>query len=209
MRYLIVITVLSLLLAPSLITPPAKACASERSEFVTWALKQGKDCDYTWKNIASKKMSVVGHITCAPTEGWSIIATTQGLSISATDRGWSQSGSNGSDAGNKGSGWQVNSYGYIHKGRLPFMPYSTRDRNKPRRGYSKLSSPAQSRLSLPHELRRPFNSTTQIRKTLTRRGIITRPRLKSTGHISKSHSRGRGFTRPRYRPDRPKRLGRH
>jgi hypothetical protein len=146
----------------------AGAVASESGEFIEWALEQGKACDSSWNTFVRSQP-----------DGVVVTGTTKlrGMTTRSSAR--------------TASGLYTNGKGFIHKASLPFLPFSTRGRNGPARGLTKLESPASARLNVPHTRKRPFNSRTELGSSLRRRTGATRLGVISSHRISRV-SRRRG-----------------
>ncbi len=148
-------------LVVSLCLSAAGAYASESGEFIEWALEQGKACDSSWNSfVRSQPDGVV--VAGAPVSG-------------RTAR----------PPARVSSRLNANGKGFIHKADLPFLPFSTKERNGPARGLTKLDSPASARLNVPHTRKRPFNSRTELGSFLRRRTGATRPGVTSSHRISR------------------------
>ncbi len=145
----------------SLSLATAGAVASESGEFIEWALEQGKACDSSWNSfVRSEPDGVV--VTGAPVPGGRTCSSARTTSGIYTD-----------------------GKGFIHKANLPFLPFSTHERNGPSRGLTKLESPASARLNVPHTRKRPFNSRTELGSFLRRRTGATRLSVTSSHRISR------------------------
>jgi hypothetical protein len=104
----------------------------------------------------------------------------------------------------------ITSRSFLHKvsTKAEFLPLSTRERSDAARGASRLESPAKARLSMPHSVRRPLNSSIQQKNFFRTFGAsVARPKLDSFGKINRTgHARSRGVSRPASRADRPRLL---
>ena len=149
------------LLVASICLSTAGAVASESGEFIEWALEQGRACDSSWNSfIRAQPDGVV--VSAAPLRG----VTARSSARTA-------------------SGLYTNGKGFIHKADHPFLPFSTKGRNGPARGLTKLESPASARLNVPHARKRPFNSRTELGSSLRRRTGATRLSVTSSHRISR------------------------
>jgi len=158
----------------------ASAVASESGEFVEWAMQQGRACDRSWNSFVKSQPDGVG-VACAKVRG-----------ITARP------------PGQTGTGIYTNGRGFIHKGSLPFLPFSTRERSGPARGLGKLDHPASARLNVPHTRKRPFNSRTELGSHRRRRTGATRLSVTSSHRISRVSRTRRGVSRPAFRTSRPR-----
>ncbi len=152
----------------------AVAAAAESGDFTEWARKQSDECDRNWNSFVQSHPR-------GPTESPVQFENSGRATRAGT-------------AKNPG-GWQFNHNGFIHKADMPFMPMSTTERSGPTRGVSRLDSPAQARLSVPHSRRRPVNSRTQIRSSMSRRSSAARLSVKSGHRLSSTSRRRRAASR--------------
>lgn len=187
MRYSAILTAFSFLLAASCIVMPDEAQASEHSDFVNWALDQGKTCDQSWIRITDGKAAAVSSSRKPHTRP----AARSGRSVS------------GRAVRSNGASRPLSTK-FTQRGTPPFLQMSTRVRSSPTRGVTKMTNPASISRGAPYNRKRPFSSSVQIRSSIRRRTDFSRPRLKSFGRIS-SGGRRRGVSRPssgRYRRGR-------
>jgi len=168
MRYSAVV---ALVLLPALF---AGAAAAESGDFTEWARKQSDECDRNWNSFVQAQPRDPSKTPVSLLKS-GITTTSSPASIQR--------------------GWQFGNRGFIHKADLPFMPMSTTERSGPIRGVSRLDSPAQARLSVPHSRRRPVNSNTQFKSSLRRRSEATRLTVKSGHRLSGASRRRRTASR--------------
>ena len=203
MRYVsFVIAVFVLLLA----AVPAFSASDTREQFHEWALKKGEGFDTDWNDKIVKKQRA------DLDKRWNKIAISKeskprsgrGSSSSYKRAGTSRTYGNRPQSG--GSQRPVSGSGFIHKSNHRFLPSSTRPRNGPSRGTSSLRNPAQTSRGFARDGRRGLRSNTRIRNIFGQNRGVSRPRVKSPGRRSQFNRRGRSFSRPRTRADRPRRF---
>ena len=182
-----------IIFALALSVPTNEAGATEPDEFVAWAIKQGQSCDREWSRIvgATSSRRDLASPSCRVRTGRGSSTPVRTIQTAVHRAEWTHTTTS-----------------FSHRGDLPFLPLSTRNRNGPSRGTGVLRNPAQAQLGISHEYRRPLNSWVQRKRSFGQRSDFTRPRLTSYGRISTQSGRRGAATRPAYRPDRPKRFRR-
>jgi hypothetical protein len=171
---------------------PVLAVASEAgSGFVAWALDKSEELDIRW----SRMTGIAATNAPADPDGTSVEAGRSSPS-GAVVRGEPLSHD------------ILSSHSLPHRAMTdsPLLPLSTRTRNGASRGVSRLQSPAQARLSVPHTMRRPLNSSIQQRNFFRSfGGSVSRPKLNSFGRINRAgFTHSRAATRPAARVARPR-----
>ena len=187
MRYTAILMAFSFLLAAACIAMPEKAQASEHSDFVNWALDQGKTFDQSWIRITGGKAAAVSSSRTPHARP----AVRRGRSVS------------GRALRRNGASKPLSTH-FTQRGAPPVLQMSTRVRNSPTRGATKMTSPASVARGAPFNRKRPYSSSKGIRTSIGARKDFSRPRLKSFGRVS-SGGRRRGVSRPysgRYRRGR-------
>jgi hypothetical protein len=178
MRYSIAV---AMVLSVALCAFYGGAAASESGDFLEWAMEQGKACDGSWNAFVQ-----------AQPDG------------SGTSRSYSYPARTSHYAA-KQIGQGLNEKGSVKLAEMPFLPRSTRDRNGPSRGLTKLQSPASARLRVPYDRLRPARSDMRLGKAFGPRRQVTRPHHMTTHRISSVSAWRRGASRPAYRVSRPRR----
>jgi hypothetical protein len=203
MRYVsFVVAVLVLLLAAA----PAH-CSSGRSEqFHQWALKRGEGFDTEWNEKLIKKQRT------DLDRRWNSIAISKesrSHTGPATSQRYNRAGTSRtyfSRSKPVGTDWPISGSEFIHKGHYDFLPSSTRMRSGPTRGIISLKNPARASRGFTRDGRRGLRASTKMRNIFGPQRGISRPRIDSPGRWSHFKRHGRSFSRPRSRPDRPKRF---
>jgi hypothetical protein len=189
MRCITVLAVFLTLVTLVMTVAADEAYASNPEGFIEWALQQGGECDQQWNRLTGVTAIGAQKSTAAIEHRSAIRGSSHARSATAT------SGSQ-----------SVSSSGYIHKGTLPFIPLSTRNRNDATRGAQSLKHPAQAHLGIPYTHRRPMNSKVQRKSFIRGQKVFVRPRLKRFGRKSLTGRRRGGISRPAIRADRPKKF---
>lgn len=189
MRYSILLSLLFLLCVAITAALTDKACAGETRDFLTWAVRQSENMDRDWTRITGD----AGH---------------GGTSGRIGPVGSGRAGAYrrpAAAAPAHGRSWSFTSSGYVHKGKSPFLPLSTRPRGTPSRSFNGIKNPARTMMAHPHHVRRPIHSRVQVKNFRSGRKSVSRPRLDSFGtRMARGSRRSRGGSRPAYRADRPK-----
>lgn len=185
------LTVLFLfVLTVAAVIPGIAAATESGTGFVAWALDRAGEMDRSWTRItAVSETKPSGALNVTPA------AVEPSRSPARIVRGTALSHD------------VITSRSSRHKvtTNAQFLPLSTRERNDAARGASSLQSPAKARLSMPHSVRRPLNSSIQKNFFRTFGTSVARPKLNSFGRINKTgHSHSRGVARPASRADRPR-----
>jgi hypothetical protein len=193
MRTLPFTALLLLILATVVVAPGAGAATTAPTDFLSWALERSGEYDVRWNRIANVRVGAD-----APSLSDSFETISQSLSSSEKIV-----------LGSKLSHSIISTRSFIHPVEAPleFLPASTRERGDAARGAQSLKNPAHTHLSVPYDVKRPLNSSVQQKKFIAEFGDISRPRLGSFGHISKSpRLNNGGVSRPAWGGDRPRKL---
>lgn len=190
MRYITIFSVFCLLFAAGMLIPVKQAAASDSSDFVDWALDQGETCDQAWNRITA------GHAT----------SNRRGDFKGSRDVSSMRSHKPGKtlNPAKSGNNWSRTKSGYIHKGIIPFMPLSTRERKGITRGTGALRHPSRARLNLGAKFRHIPNPRVPEKRFFESRSGNWRIRLKSARRTGKTWQSRPGISRPAFRVDRPK-----
>jgi hypothetical protein len=203
MRFVCAISVL-LPIVVSMLIPSHGANASERSDFVEWALEQGKGLDNAWNRITAGASHGTLKGSGTTTIGRSVLPGARRRGSPAAGRSVSLGANRQGGSPVESGHWVHTNTNFIHKGKLQRLPLSSRKRPSPSRGVNKLRHPARARLGISHDYRRIPNPRVP-KKNFFHSRMGKRRRSPTMGsRITKSARRSRGASRPSYRPARPR-----
>ena len=195
-----------------LLIPRQGAIASNGSDFVEWALEQGKGLDRNWGRITAGSMPGAARGNSTSATGRSSSASA--VWIRSTVENWNRSNtanwrtSSGQSSEwspcNEEGNWIHSTTGFIHKGSQERFPLSTRPRSGPSRGTSKLRNPASARLGTAHDHRRIPNVRVPKKNFFHGRLGKTRISPKRGTRISPFRQRSRVSSRSSRRVSRPR-----
>jgi len=178
MRYSAILMAFPFLLAAATIMIPEGVQASEHSDFVNWALDQGKTFDKSWIRMTGGKAAAVSR---------SSITSARPAALRARSASGKALRSNGAS--------KPLSTHFTQRGTPPLLKMSTNPRSSPTRGVGRMTNPSSISRGAPYNRKRPYSSSSQIRSSIGKRKDFSRPRIKSFGRISSGGRRG-GISRP-------------
>ncbi|MFO7916007.1 MAG: hypothetical protein R6U43_10010 [Candidatus Krumholzibacteriales bacterium] len=171
MRSLTKKTFLSMILLIPALLVSSQASAAGRAAFINWASGESREIDTRWERITKGRRLEPVVIR----SGYNRRARYRAGSVSRPD--W------------KGSASACNAAGFTGSGSGRIFPRASRKRSGPTRGSSSFTNPASMNHGLSYSVRRPGGSSAHRRNSVSQRGAISRPRLKSFGRISSSSRR--------------------
>ena len=153
--------------------PLGKAFTAESESFVTWASSMSNELDSQWDKMSQSYDS-------AP------------VNFSASSTSFTQTGSQRGKARRHRAGrasWSYINPGYTQRGARKFLPLTSRPRGSATRGTATFNHPARGNHGLSYDRRRPASSFALRRRSVSSRGVVSRPRLARSGRITTGRRR--------------------
>lgn len=137
---------------------PAAASAVHPDDFESWAIKKGVEIDGRWIRTATREAGAT--VTSAP-DG--TMTVTRRSAVMKAGRTAKMTGKTYRAAAGNSTG--IDGSSFTKRGSQKFLWKSTRDRNGPSRGTSKLNSPAQAMRASAFKRRLPSNVSSKYRRS--------------------------------------------